>query len=291
MTISPTYADITYFIEVARIKNISRAAERLGITQPSLSSAIKRLEDAVGATLFIRGRTGVQLTKAGIELLRKGRLFLLNWDQLKTDINKKEQGISGEYIIGCHSSIALYSLSSFLPDIMQKYSELEIKLVHDISRNITEGVISFEIDFGIVANPIRHPDLVIKELRTDEFLFWTAAKPSSTQSLDPKTGVLICDLNLLQVQKLLGSLKKKNFVFKRIIQSSSLEVITDLTASGVGIGILPKCVATHTSTQKLKPLDEQLPVFKDKICLVYRADAQTTQSSKMIIDAIKMNVK
>src|SRR5689334_19918927 len=102
MSMPPAYADLSYFIEVAQSGNISRAAERLGITQPSLSAAVKRLEDSVGATLFIRGRTGVQLTKSGTELLRKGRLLLLNWEQLKADVKKKETGVSGQYVIGCH---------------------------------------------------------------------------------------------------------------------------------------------------------------------------------------------
>jgi DNA-binding transcriptional LysR family regulator len=291
MSILPTFADITYFIEVAQTKNISRAAERLGITQPSLSSAMKRLEDSLGVTLFIRGRSGVQLTKAGRELLGKGRLLLLNWEQLRTDINKKETGVSGQYIIGCHPSVALYSLSSFLPNLVHQYPELEIKLTHDLSRKITEGVISFEIDFGIVVNPVRHPDLVINELCTDDVSFWTAAKPSVTQSLDSNKGVLICDLNLIQVQKLIDDLQKRNQGFKRVIQSSSLEVITDLTASGVGVGILPKRVATRVSTQKLRPLNDSLPIFKDKICLIYRADAQKTHGSRIIIDAIKASVK
>ena len=66
-----------------------------------------------------------------------------------------------------------------------------------------------------------------------------------------------------------------------------LEVITELTASGVGVGILPNRVATRINSQKLRQLDERLPVFKDKICLVYRADAQKTNSSRIIIDAIK----
>lgn len=291
MTIAPAYTDITYFIEVAQTRNISRAAERLGIAQPSLSSAMKRLEDSLGATLLVRGRTGVQLTKAGTELLRKGRLLLLNWEQLKTDVNKNETGVSGQYVIGCHPSVALYSLSYFLPDLVQQYPELEIKLTHDLSRKITEGVISFEIDFGIVVNPIRHPDLVIKELCADDVLFWTATTPSSTQSLDPKTGVLVCDLNLIQVQKLLGDLQKRKLGFKRIIQSSNLEVITDLTVSGVGVGILPKRVATRANGQKLKPLDDRLPVFRDKICLVYRADSQKTKGSQTIIEAIKKSVR
>ncbi len=284
---APAFTDITYFIEVAQTQNISRAAERLGITQPSLSSAMKRLEDSVGATLFIRGRTGVQLTKAGKELLGKGRLLLLSWEQLRTDINKKETAVSGQYIIGCHPSVALYSLSRFLPNLMQQHPELEIKLSHDLSRKITEEVISFEVDFGIVVNPVHHPDLVVKELCTDDVLFWTANRPSPTQSLDPQNGVLICDLNLVQVQKLLGDLNKKNQGFKRIIQSGNLEVITDLTASGVGVGVLPRRVATRINSYKLRPLDNRLPVFKDKICLVYRADAQKTKGSQTIIESIK----
>lgn len=287
----PTYTDITYFIEVAQTNNISRAAERLGITQPSLSSAMKRLEDALGATLFIRSRTGVQLTKAGKELQAKGRLLLLNWEQLKSSINKKVTEVSGQYIIGCHPSVALYSLPYFLPSLLQNYQELEVKLVHDLSRKITEKVISFEIDFGIVVNPIRHPDLIIHELCKDDVLFWTAIKPSSTQTLDSLKGVLICDFNLIQVQKLLSDLQKRKHYFKRIIQSSNLEVIASLTASGVGVGILPSRVAARIDAQTIKPLNDNLPVFKDKICLVYRSDAQKTKGSQLIINAIKKSVK
>lgn len=291
MPIAPGYTDITYFLEVAHTRNISRAAERLGITQPSLSVAMKRLEDALGVTLFVRGRSGVQLTKAGTELLRKGRLLLLSWEQLKADVNKKETGVSGQYVIGCHPSVALYSLSHFLPGLIQQHPELEIKLVHDLSRKVTEGVISFEIDFGIVVNPIRHPELVIRDLCSDDVLLWTAAKPSLTQSLDSRTGVLVCDLNLIQVQKLLGDLQKRKQAFKRIIHSSSLEVIADLTAAGAGLGILPNRVATRANAQKLKPLDERLPVFKDQVCLVYRADLQKTKGSQTIIDAIRKSVR
>ncbi|MGZ3768665.1 MAG: LysR family transcriptional regulator [Bdellovibrio sp.] len=288
---APSFTDITYFLEVAQFKNISRAAERLGIAQPSLSAAIKRLEDCLGVTLFIRGRSGVQLTKAGKELSEQGRSLLLSWEQLRADINKKETEVSGQYVLGCHTSVALYSLSGFLPSLIQQYPDLEIKLAHDLSRKITERVISFEVDFGIVVNPFRHPDLVIRELCTDEVVFWTAPKPSSTQCLDKKKGVLVCDPNLIQVQKLIDDLEKKGRGFRRIIHSSDLEVISELTASGVGVGILPKRVATRISIHKLKPLDEKLPVFKDKICLIYRVDAQKTYGSRIIIDAIKSSFK
>jgi DNA-binding transcriptional LysR family regulator len=285
----PAYSDIVYFIEAAQTLNFSRAAERLGITQPTLSAAIKRLEDVLGSTLFIRERTGVRLTKAGDELLKKGRLLLLNWDQLKTDVKRKEEGVSGQYIIGCHPSVALSTLSDFLPDLLQRHPDLELQLKHDLSRKITEGVISFEVDFGIVVNPIKHPDLVIHELYLDDVLFWTAFNPSPTQNPNPASGVLICDLDLIQAQKLLGDIRKNDLGFKRIVRSSSLEVVAELTAAGAGIGILPKRVATRFKPKKLKPLTSS-PVFKDRICLVYRADSQRTKAGRTLIEAIRRSI-
>ncbi len=287
----PSFSDLSYFIEVAETKNISRAAERLGISQPSLSSAMKRLEDCLGSQLFIRSRSGVQLTKAGEELVSKGRLLLLNWEQLKSEVNKRENAVAGEYVIGCHPSVASYTLPHFLPQLMSDYPELDIKLAHNLSRKITEGVISHAIDFGIVVNPVKHPDLVIRELCTDEVTFWRAKKASQLQRLNSKSAVLLCDPELTQTQKLLSDFQKKGGQFGRIIHSSSLEVITDLTVRGSGIGLLPSRVALRHKSLGLQKLSDTAPVFKDRICLVYRADTPKTKSRDIIAQAIKSNLQ
>ena len=274
-------------MEVADTRNISRAAERLGITQPSLSSAVKRLEESLGTKLFTRSRSGVQMTKAGEELLAKGRLLLLNWEQLKSEINRRESAVTGQYVIGCHISVGLYTLPHFIPNLLLEYPELEIKLKHDLSRKITESVISYKVDFGIVVNPVKHPDLVIKEICTDEVSFWTAQKPTANQNLDSDQKVLVCDPELNQTQKLIADLEKKKIHFNRQIHSSSLEVITDLTLKGAGVGILPERVATRYPFFNLKPLDKNAPKFKDRICMIYRADSQKTKGRDIIASAIK----
>lgn len=286
----PSFNDLSYFFEVSQTKNISRAAERLGITQPSLSSAIKRLEDSLGTQLLVRSRTGVQLTKAGVQLATKGRLFLLNWEQLKSEVNRRELSVAGEYVLGCHPSVALFTLPHFLPKLVQDFPEIEIKLIHDLSRKITEGVISSAIDFGIVVNPVKHPDLVIKDLYTDVVGFWVSKKVSPTQKPESGEAVLICDNNLSQVQKLQIELQKKKIHFRRVIHSSNLEVITELVMSGVGIGILPSRVATRHSSFELQPL-KQFPQFKDRISLVYRGDSQKTKGHTVIIDSIKNSLQ
>lgn len=79
----PSPGDLEYFTEIAATKNISRAAERLGISQPTLSMAIQRLETNIGAKLLIRSKTGVQLTRAGKRLAVNSRSLIRQWHDLK----------------------------------------------------------------------------------------------------------------------------------------------------------------------------------------------------------------
>jgi DNA-binding transcriptional LysR family regulator len=276
----PSPYDLQYFIEVAHALNISRAAERLGISQPSLSLAIKRLEDALGAELLIRGKSGVQLTRTGQKFVTQARHLLTEWENIARDTVRGETQIVGRFTIGCHQSVGLYTLPGFLPELLVTHKDLEISLSHGLSRQITDDVINFKTDFGIVVNPAQHPDLVLRTLAKDEVTLYTAAGKKNTDD------VLICDPDLLQSQSLIKSLKKKGMNFRRTLTSSSLEVIAQMTADGIGTGILPGRVATREKSLKLNPVSGA-PKYADTVCLVYRADSQKSAASKAIIAAIQ----
>lgn len=281
----PSPAELNYFVEIASTLNISRAAERLGISQPSLSLAVKRLEDAVGVELLIRSKSGVNLTRAGQKFVAQARQLLDEWDRLSGEAIRGESQLTGRYVIGCHPSVAMYSLPHFLPDLLRRYPEVEIKLQHGLSRQVTDDVIGFKIDFGIVVNPVEHPDLVIKILAKDEVGLWLGPGGQALKDAEAGNGVLICDPDLLQSQSIIKQMAKEGLGFKRTVYSSSLEVVTALTACDAGIGILPGRVATKDQHQGLEPLS-QAPKFQDKICLIYRADAQKSPASKILISII-----
>jgi len=278
----PSATELGYFIEVSNTLNISRAAERLGISQPTLTLAVQRLENSFGIPLLIRSKAGVKLTQAGQKFVSQARLLLSEWERIRDDAIKNDSEIRGRYTIGCHPSVALYSLPSFFPKLMSAHESLEIKLVHDLSRKITEDVISFKVDFGIVVNAWQHPDLVIKPLCTDEVTLWTSPKPGPLQ--DPYSGkaVLICDPDLNQSQEILKQLTKAGMGFERLVTTPSLEVVTALVASGAGVGILPGRVAGRIKSHRLRPLVKNGPKYFDKISLIYRADAQRSKSSRTI---------
>jgi DNA-binding transcriptional LysR family regulator len=276
----PSPADLTYFVEVANTRNVSRAAERLGISQPSLSLAMQRLEHATGATLLIRSKRGVTLTQAGKQLLSHAKMLLQSWEDIRAEAQASINEMRGSYSIGSHPSVALALLSGFLPEMMAKHPHLNITLHHDLSRKVAEDVVSMKTDIGVVVNPAQHPDLIIHQLCKDEVTLWL---PEKKAVKNPK--LLICDPDLLQSQSLLKDLKKRGISFERMVFSGSLEVIADLTANGCGIGILPARVAAMARKKLVRV--PKAPVFYDEHCLIFRVENKKVKAVQAIAAAIR----
>lgn len=280
-----TPAELNYFIEVAQSQNLSRASERLGISQPSLSQAMKRLEDSMGIALLIRHRKGVTLTQAGKQLLAHAKQLVQYWNEVRAAALASHHAIQGRFTFGCHPSLGLTHLARFLPNLLLDNPKLEIDLTHDLSRKITEQVINLSIDIGLVVNPIQHPDLVIHKLKHDGVTFWKSPSiPTDYQDIYNGEAIIICDPNLSQTQWLLKNTPK--IKYSRIIKSSNLEIIGKLAAEGCGIGILPGGIVTAMKKKLLIPLKD-MPVFYDEICLVYRHEQRNIKAMNHIIEAIK----
>lgn len=278
--------DLIYFIEISNTLNLSHTAKRIGISQPSLTLAIKRLEQAIGTELFIRSKNGVSLTKAGNRLLSHAKQLLQLWDSVKSESLASHYEIQGNFTLGVHPSVALYTLSSFLPKLLMDYPKLEIQLKHDLSRKILEGVINLSIDIGLIVNPIKHPDLIIQKLYDDKVTFWYAAEKKVNQQINSGEAVLIFDPDLIQAQWLLKRIHRQGIKYKRVLTGNSLEVIANLTANGSGIGIIPTCVALSAYPNKLTPVPK-MPYYHDEICLVYRHENRNIKAVQAITSSIK----
>lgn len=282
----PSAAELTYFLEVANSLNLSRASERLGISQPSLSLAIKRIEQSIGTPLLIRHKQGVTLTQAGKQLLAHARQLLQYWESTKSQALASYLEVQGSFTLGCHSTMAIHSVSGFLPYLLEQYPKLEIQLKHDLSRKIVEQVINLSIDIGIAANPIKHPDLIIRKLCNDEITFWTNTGKKKAESIHSKHATIICDPNCSKTQTVLKQATKNNIQFARVITTNSLEVVANLTAHGCGIGILPARVAKAMYPDQLKRI-AKAPNYIDELCLIYRNENRDVKAIHVITQIIK----
>lgn len=153
-----------------------------------------------------------------------------------------------------------------------------MRLVHDLSRKIAEGVISQQIDIGLVINPVAHPDLIIRKLASDRVTYWRSKAHRKTSSR-----VLIADPDLVQTQSLLR--KAKSFgEGMRLLPTSQLEVARELCELGLGWAILPERVAKH-GRATLEPVEEA-PVFYDELAVVYRVERKKQKLVTTLAQAI-----
>ncbi len=268
--------EIENFVEIYKTLHITKAAIRLGITQPSLTQSLQKLEEKVGSKLFIRTKQGVVATAAGKLFFTKSLRLLENWREVQDGIRQSDTELSGRFRVGAHASVATYTLPLFFKNLNDQAPKIEIDLIHDFSRKINEGIISYEIDLGYVVNPVRHPDLVLKKIGNDYVRFW---KKKGLSKVPQK---IFADSSLNQIETLLGKTYATHFSDWTLVQSSSLELIRTLVADGHGIGILPERIAKLEGFD-LVPVDKALPVYADEIYLAYRKEALSSRAGKELI--------
>jgi DNA-binding transcriptional LysR family regulator len=274
--------DLQYFLEVCENLSLTRAAERIGISQPSLSASMKRLEKEVGVQLLNRSKTGVTLTPGGQRLWHQSKNLISLWDEVKQSVYDAHHHIEGKLIFGCHAMVGLYHVPDALSKLLIDNPKLNIEMKHGLSREINEGIISCKIDIGIVVNPIRHPDLIILPLRADKIGLWhhKELKDSHNRNL-----TLLCDQHLVQSATLIKKLKKKGWHINRVIESQSLELIARLACQKVGVAIIPESIALAQASQVLQQLYPSL-YYPDELCLVYRHENRFIRSIQAIKECL-----
>ena len=270
--------DLKYFIELSRTLHVSRAAERLGMTQPALSHCLKRIEQETKLALFIRTKKGLFLTDAGRRLADRAEELIQKWDDVLLAAQNEVQKVAGLIRFGSHPAVAQYTLPFFLAAFLKQYPELTLQLSHGLSRHMAEDVISQKLDAAFVVNPVPHLDLIIKEISRDRVTIWKAKNCINCD-------VLIVEPSLLQTQELQRKLQKKNNQFSRIIESSSLEVIAQLVISGVGCGILPERVVKAFGGDQIQALKDA-PEFHDRMCLVYKSEFRKSRRGQALIETV-----
>lgn len=274
----PTATEIAYFLETYRTKHISNAAIRLGVTQPTLTQSLKRLEEKVKARLFFRTKQGVVPTEQGTLFYTKAHALMDFWRTVNDGVQNSKTHLQGRFRIGCHPSVGAYTIPVLLKNLNQLAPCIDINLIHDFSRKITEGIISYNVDLGFVVNPIKHPELVLKKMGGDRVTFW---KRRGITRLPRR---IFADIDLQQVKEVLGKTHAKSFNGWSFVQSSSLELVRTLALGSHGVGILPERVANADGAD-LVVYDKNLPTYEDEIYLVYRKEVLSTHAGKALVQS------
>ncbi len=145
---------LEYFLAVAKVGNITRAAEQLHVTQPTISRQLMDLEEMMGASLLIRGKRQVTLTDAGVLFQQRAEEIISLMEKTCRDIAEQNDLIGGTVSIGCVESCA----SRMLPEVLGEFSARHPRVRYEIysadGDDIREKLDRGELDFGILLEPV-----------------------------------------------------------------------------------------------------------------------------------------
>lgn len=280
----PSSIELTYFFEVATTLSFTQAAVKLNVSQPSLSIAIKRLEDQLSQCLFIRHKQGVTLTRAGQALFKEVKNLLGKWTEVLDSVRSAHSAIKGHVNLGCNSTLVPF-ISPLLSNLMTEFPSLEINLKHELTYKIIEDIIQGHLDIGFVVDPTKHPDIILNKIMDIEFTLWSAQKNVDLKNINSET-TIVCNSDLPQTQYLLREIRKVKNINLRLSTTNQLESVATMAINGNNISILPSCFVEALHTNKLFRV-EHAPSCLNTMYLACNAQNREVAVTQAVWQALK----
>ena len=278
------------FLEVARHKSFSRAGEKLSLTQPAISAQIRSLETEVGAQLFDRSGGKVTFTAAG-RLFEPFAEHCLECNQhILMAVGEMQRTPRGEVSISANESTCLYVLPQVFSQFKQLYSRVGLNIIRADRSRTLETVLNREVDFGVIALPVKDSRLNTEWLHKDELVLVAAPGHALVRAgklriedvarhplLLPKQGRQREQIDLLfSIREL-----KPNIG----MELDSSELLKRFVAAGMGIGFAPKStVAADEQGGVLKILPIESVRLVRELALVFRKDKSLSRAAQSFIE-------
>ncbi|MGP0689617.1 LysR family transcriptional regulator [Priestia aryabhattai] len=145
---------LNYFLMVAREENITRSAQLLHITQPTLSRQLMQLEEELGVKLFQRSNHSIYLTSEGLLFRRRAQELVNLAEKAKSELSQTETILTGEITIGCGESQGMNELSEIITDFLEKHPFVKFELHSGNNNDIKEWLEQGTLDMGLLLEPV-----------------------------------------------------------------------------------------------------------------------------------------
>ncbi len=260
-----TLTELKYIVAVAREKHFGRAAEACFVAQPTLSVAIKKLEDELGVAIFERGGNEVSVTPIGSQIVAQAEHVLEQTATIKSIATQNKDPLVWPLHLGIIYTIAPYLLPQLVRSMIETVPQMPLILQENFTVRLIELLRSGELDAAIMALPFPDHGLMVRPLYDEPFVValprqhqWVERDAISSQDLKSETMLLLgaghCFRDqVLEVCPEMSRFSTTGGGIARTFEGSSLETIRHMVASGIGITVLPKA-----STQGRQDADGML---------------------------------
>jgi DNA-binding transcriptional LysR family regulator len=302
----------SYIMMVAQTRNITRAAQRLHISQPALTKAIRKMEEETGLPLFERDKKNpIRLTYAGERYLEEAKKILQIHRSLEEELREIAAGVKGKIEMGIPVETAATWLPHILPPFLERYPDVEIQIHEGNSASFERSMLKGTLDFCIYTLPVRSPELdydIVNEnpiflVSSPRHLFardidLAANGPADPHYLVPQrlNGEKLLTLTSSQGMYRIAMqiLERHNVQVKIALQLTSNYTISSLAAAGLGLAFTTqKAGMRMKNSPNLHPVFYTLddPVFTRKMIIAYRKGNDLSPAAQKFVELAKVKLQ
>ncbi|WP_058185609.1 LysR substrate-binding domain-containing protein [Terracidiphilus gabretensis] len=252
--------DLRYLVALAEHRHFGRAAESCNVSQPTLSSQIRKLEDGLGVKLLERTNKRVDLTPVGSQIVQHARQALAAAREMETVASASRDPLVGPLRLGVIPTLAPYLMPLILQPLRRDYPELMIELWEDQTRALIEGLRGHKLDAALLATAAGAPEITEIELFREPLL---AALPPNHRLARAKTVkeesitaelMVLAEGHCLANQALAACGHKSNALrspLQNSMQAATLETLVNLVAAGYGATLIPALAVSSLSHREI----------------------------------------
>ncbi|KFN43361.1 DNA-binding transcriptional regulator OxyR [Arenimonas oryziterrae] len=276
--------DLRYLIALADLRHFGRAADACHVSQPTLSTQIRKLEDELGVALVERAPRQVMLTPAGKDIVERARRVLAEVEQMRETARRTADPEAGSVRLGMFPTLGPYLLPHVVSDIRLRFPRLELLLVEEKTEVLLTMLRAGRLDAAVLALPLHDDGLEIDYLFEEPFVL---ALPNA-HPLANRHNLRLADLSdqhlllledghclrdqALEVCQLAGAGEKDGF------RATSLETLRQMVAAGVGLTLLPMLAVKPPVpvSENIRLLNFRDPPPSRRLAMVWRRSSAMT---------------
>ena len=295
-----TLTELRYIVTLAQEQHFGHAAERCHVSQPTLSVGVKKLEDELGVLIFERSKSAVRLTPVGEGIVAQAQKVLEQAQSIRELAQAGKNQLTAPLKVGAIYTVGPYLFPHLIPQLHRVAPQMPLYIEENFTHVLRDKLRNGELDAIIIALPFNEADVLTLPLYDEPFYVLMPASHPWTQK-DTIDAGLLNDKSLLllgeghcfrdQVLEACPTLTKGHDGAKHTtVESSSLETIRHMVASGLGISILPlSAVDSHhyaPGVIEVRPLTPPVP-FRT-VAIAWRASFPRPKAIEILADSIRL---
>jgi DNA-binding transcriptional LysR family regulator len=288
------FVHVEGFLEVARLGSVSRAAEVLYVTQPTLTARLHALEREMGARLFVRARQGMRLTEAGKVFLPYAERAVRALRDGHQAIQGVGSGSTGQLLLAAAPAVSTYVLPEVLERFVRIHPRVEIAVRTGHSEDVLQMVLRDEAHVGL-GRALRHPEVELQPLYEEELVLVVApnhpfaGSPTVTMADVGSQQLIMFDRTSSYYEVTQAAFLSAGVALPGLMELDNIEAAKKMVEHGLGVALLPRtAVAREVSAGSLEPVEltEGTPMKRSIVAMRRRDAGEPSGAVRSFLDLL-----